>query len=80
MSLNQVNFDEAKQSQLPFIELLLNMGYTYISADEALRQRSGDTSNFILADIATEKLMEINGYEIDGTTYKFSENPIRRTH
>lgn len=53
------------------------MGYTYISADEALRQRSGDTSNFILADIATEKLMEINGYEIDGTTYKFSEKDVR---
>lgn len=77
MSLNQVNFDEARQSQLPFIELLLNIGYTYISTEEALRQRSGDTSNFILADIATEKLMEINGYEVDGTTYKFSEKDVR---
>lgn len=75
--LEKVYFDEAKQSQLPFIELLLNMGYTYISAEEALRQRSGDTSNFILADIATEKLMEINGYEVDGTTYKFSEKDVR---
>ena len=56
--LEKVNFDEARQSQLPFIELLLNMGYTYIPADEALRQRGGDTSNFILADIATEKLMD----------------------
>jgi hypothetical protein len=25
--LEKVNFDEARQSQLPFIELLLNMGY-----------------------------------------------------
>jgi type I restriction enzyme R subunit len=60
-SLINVNFDEARQSQLPFVELLLNMGYKYVSVAEALRQR-GDTSNFILADIATEKLMEINGY------------------
>ena len=75
--LEKVNFDEARQSQLPFIELLLNMGYKYISADEALRQRGGDTSNFILADIATEKLMEINGYEVDGTEYKFSEKDVR---
>ena len=75
--LEKVNFDEARQSQLPFIELLLNMGYTYISTEEALKQRGGDTSNFILADIATEKLMEINGYEVDGTEYKFSEKDIR---
>jgi type I restriction enzyme R subunit len=77
MSLNQVNFDEARQSQLPFIELLLNMGYTYVDAVEALRQRGGDTSNFILADISSAKLMEINGYEIDGTEYKFSEKDVR---
>jgi type I restriction enzyme R subunit len=76
MSLTNVNFDEAKQSQLPFVELLLNMGYTYVSVAEALRQR-GDTSNFILADIAAEKLMEINGYEVDGVEYKFSEKDVR---
>ncbi len=76
MSLTNVNFDEARQSQLPFVELLLNMGYTYVSTDEALRQR-GDTSNFILADIAADKLMEINGYEVEGTEYKFSEKDVR---
>ena len=75
--LEKVNFDEARQSQLPFVELLLNMGYTYISADEALRERGGDTSNFILSDIATQKLMEINKYEVDGTEYKFSEKDVR---
>lgn len=76
MSLINLNFDEAKQSQLPLVELLLNMGYTYVSIEEALRQR-GDTSNFILADIATERLMDINGYEVDGTEYKFSEKDVR---
>jgi type I restriction enzyme R subunit len=77
--LEKVNFDEARQSQLPFVELLLNMGYIYISAEEALRQRGGDTSNFILSDIATKKLLEINGYEVDGTLYKFSEKDVRDT-
>ena len=55
MSLEKVNFDEAKQSQLPFVEILLNMGYTYVSSEEALRQR-GDTSNFILADIGADNV------------------------
>ncbi|HAI74108.1 MAG TPA: restriction endonuclease subunit R, partial [Candidatus Moranbacteria bacterium] len=72
-----LNFDEARQSQLPFIELLSNMGYKYISAEEALKQRRGDTSNFILSDIAAKKLMEINSYEIDGAEYDFSEKDVR---
>ncbi len=75
--LEKVNFDEARQSQLPFVELLLNMGYKYISEEEALRQRGGDTSNFILSDIAVKKLMEINGYDVDDVKYKFSEKDIR---
>lgn len=75
--LEKVHFDEARQSQLTALELLLGMGYQYISSEEALRQRGGDTSNFILADIATEKLMEINGYEMGGTEYKFSEKDVR---
>ena len=76
MSLTNVNFDEAKQSQLPFIEMLVNMGYKYINSAEALRQRDGDASNFILSEIAAEKLMEINSCEVSGSTYKFSEKDV----
>lgn len=75
--LEKLHFDEARQSQLPALELLLAMGYKYISVEEALRQRGGDTGNFILADIATEKLMEINGYDVGGNEYKFSEKDVR---
>lgn len=75
--LEKVHFDEARQSQLTAIELLLGMGYQYIAAGEALRQRGGDTSNFILADIATQKLMDINDYEVGGVEYKFSEKDVR---
>lgn len=74
--LEQVNFDEARQSQLPFIELLLNMGYNYISAEEALKQRGGDAGNFILSEVAGEKLMEINSYEVNGVDYKFSQKDV----
>lgn len=75
MSLENLHFDEAKQSQLPFIELLVNMGYKYISAEETLKQR-GDESNFILREIAFKKLMEINQYEVDGQVFKFSEKDV----
>lgn len=75
--LEHVPFDEAKQSQLKALEMLVNLGWTYIPRDEVLRQRGGDTSNFILTDIAAKKLMQINRYEADGVEYKFSEKDIR---
>jgi type I restriction enzyme R subunit len=75
--LEKVHFDEARQSQLTFIELLLNMEYKYISAGDAMQQRKNDASNFILSDISAKKLMEINSYEIDGVEYKFSEKDVR---
>jgi type I restriction enzyme R subunit len=75
--LEKVNFDEARQSQLPAIELLIAMGYKYISAEEALRQRGGDTSNFILSGIAVQSLMNINRYESGGVEYQFSEKDVR---
>lgn len=75
--LEKVHFDEAKQSQLPALEMLLAMGYSYISRDEVLRERGGDTSNFILGNIAYTKLMDINEYDVDGKSYKFSEKDVR---
>jgi len=75
--LEKVHFDEARQSQLPALELLLAMGYKYLSAEECLRLRGGDAGNFILADIAVKKLMEINGYEVNGVESKFSEKDVR---
>ena len=76
MSLKNINFDEARQSQLPFVELLLNMGYKYISASDVARERRDDTRRFILRDIAQEVLMNINEYEHDGEKYKFSPKDV----
>ena len=67
------NFDEARQSQLPFVELLINMGYTYITKPELEKQRRSNESNFLLTDIANSALMRINSYEQDGKKTKFSE-------
>ncbi|MFA5625096.1 MAG: HsdR family type I site-specific deoxyribonuclease [Bradymonadales bacterium] len=76
MNMDNVDFDEAKQSQLPLVELLVNMGYTYLSREEVLVQRGGDTSKFILHDIARQSLMSINSYETGGQELKFSEADV----
>jgi type I restriction enzyme, R subunit len=75
--LEKVHFDEARQSQLTALEMLLALGYEYIPIEEALRQRGGDTSNFILSDIAAAKLMDINSYEADGVESKFSPKDVQ---
>lgn len=74
--MEKVNFDETKQSQLPFVEMLINLGYRYIPAAEIMRERRGDTSKFILRETALRKFSEINSYEHKGKTYKFSESDI----
>lgn len=76
MNMDKVNFDEAKQSQLPLVELLINMGYTYLSREEALVQRGGDTGKYLLHDIARASLMNINCYESGGQKMKFSEADV----
>lgn len=48
----QANFDEARQSQLPAVELLINMGYTYLPCAEAQRLRKEDNSKFLPKEIA----------------------------
>ena len=74
--LEKVYFDEARQSQLPFVELLINIGYTYISTDEVMKQRNKDMSNFILRDLAAEQLMKINSYKINTQDFKFSNKDV----
>ncbi len=72
----EANFDEAKQSQLVAVELLINMGYKYLSRSEVQKLRGGDNSKFILRDIAFEALKKINHFEYQGEKYDFSDKNI----
>jgi type I restriction enzyme R subunit len=74
----QANFDEAKQSQLSTVELLINMGYQYLPVVEVNALRKNDHSKFLLKEIAAQKLMKINSYEHKGTIHKFSEKDVHQ--
>ena len=74
--LENVNFDEARQSQLPLVELLINLGYTYLPTTELMRQRCDDPSYYLLKQIAAKSLMRINDYEHNGQTFKFSDKDV----
>lgn len=74
----QANFDEAKQSQLPTVELLINMGYKYLSPKEVDKERGNDHSKFILKNIAEKKLSEINNFSHKNETRKFSPENVQK--
>ncbi len=72
-----MKFDEKHLSQLPAIQLLVQMGYEYLSPAEALHERQGRTSNVLLEGVLRESLKEINGIWHRGSEYLFSEENIQ---
>ena len=76
MEIIKAHFDEAKQSQLPFVEMLVALGYKYISSEDVLKERNEDEAKFLLRSVAMRSLMKINGYEHEGENYTFSEKNV----
>jgi len=54
------SFKEDHISQIPALQLLQKLGYTYLSPAEAENLRGGKTSNVLLEDILRKQLKEIN--------------------
>ena len=58
--MSLISFKENDISQHPALELLQEMGYQYLSPDDALALRGGKTSNVLLEDVLREQLKELN--------------------
>jgi len=61
------SFKEDHISQIPALQLLIKLGYTYLSPDEALQLRGNKTTNVILEDILRKQLKEINVRKVSST-------------
>lgn len=68
---------EKNISQLPAIELLQSLGYTYISPEDCLLQR-GSEYDVLLKDILRGQLRKINRYNYGGAENEFSSANIER--
>lgn len=68
-----MTFDAAEkhQSQVPALQLLVALGFTPLSQDEALRLRGGRLRNVVLDDVLAEQLMRINRFTHRGREYAF---------
>lgn len=58
-----LDFDEVNESQFPAVELLVKLGWKYLSREEADEVRNGDRRKAILTNIAKDALMRINNYD-----------------
>ena len=58
--MNTPSFKEDHISQIPALQLLQKLGYTYLSPAEADKLRGGKTSNVLLDDVLRKRLKEIN--------------------
>ncbi len=65
------------QIQQNTIDLLINMGYTYISPQQ-MKQHRKSTSQVILKDILMKQLQVINRFEYKGNHYNFSPKNIAK--
>ena len=61
------SFKEDHISQIPAIQILMKLGYAYLSPDEALQLRGNKTTNVILEDILRKQLKEINVRKVSST-------------
>ena len=63
-------------SQIPALQLLMNMGYSYLTPEEALRLRGGRESSVILDGVLTDWLRRNNIVRYKGAEYPFTEGNI----
>jgi type I restriction enzyme R subunit len=70
-------FREELISQIPALQLLMAMGYRYLTPDEALHLRGGKLNNVILEEVLQERLQVLNWIEFKGNRYAFSDSNIK---
>ena len=73
------SFKEDHISQIPALQMLVNLGYTYLSPAESERLRGGKTTNVLLEDVLRKQLKEINSIRVSATkTSIFTDDNIER--
>ena len=70
------SFIEDHISQIPALQLLIKLGYKYLTPDEALEARGNRSSNVLLERILKEQLQTINKIEYKGKDFSFHETTI----
>jgi type I restriction enzyme R subunit len=78
MQTNKAFFlTEKYLSQIPALQLLINLGFTYLPSEVVHQQRQGKSGNVLLEGILREQLKRLNRIAYKGREYLFSEENIQ---
>lgn len=66
---------ELYSAHIPALQVLMAMGYDYLSPEEALQRRGGKTTGLLLRDVLVEEL-KTRRFEYKGRSYPLSPNAI----
>jgi len=75
--MNGFRFNEKYLSQIPALQLLIRLGFTYLPPDQVLAQRQGKQGNVLLEGILREQLKRLNRINFKGREFLFSEENIQ---
>ncbi|MBK7170933.1 MAG: type I restriction endonuclease subunit R [Gammaproteobacteria bacterium] len=75
--MDSFRFDEKHLSQIPALQVLVNLGFQYLTPAEALAARGGRAANVLLEEILREQLKKLNRILHKGGSYLFSEENIQ---
>ncbi|MBZ4038065.1 type I restriction endonuclease subunit R [Novilysobacter selenitireducens] len=75
--MDSFRFDEKYLSQIPALQVLVLLGYRYLTPAEALAARGGKAGNVLLEEILREQLKKLNRIQHKGGSYLFSEENLQ---
>ena len=68
--------EEVFLSQIPAVQLLVNLGWQYLSPAEALAARGGKRANVLLEEVLRAQLKRLNSIQYRGAVHPFTEENI----
>ena len=72
-SIKRPSFREDESSQVPALQLLQNLGWIYLTPEEALNYRKNNVKNVLLEDILEKQLRKINQIKYKDSVYQFKD-------
>jgi type I restriction enzyme R subunit len=70
-------FNEKYLSQIPALQVLINLGYEYLPPEKVSVERQGKTGNILLEGILRSQLKQLNRINYKGREFLFSEENIQ---
>ena len=75
--MDSFRFNEKYLSQIPALQVLINLGYDYLPPEKVSVERQGKTGNILLEGVLRSQLKQLNRINYKGREFLFSEENIQ---